>query len=172
MFCQLCYDSHHMTNEYALFPLSAGHSSALASTASFSGPANPPISPCSKELPTANSSLYVCHGTKGLALGILAAGTAPFVQLASSLIISLAIALHYLDDFLFAGRQGTLQCEKSVLIALNTCTELGIPVAMDKKEGPATSISFLGILFDMQAMQLRLPTDKYQQPKHSSRCTF
>ena len=32
---------------------------------------------------------------------------------------------------------------------------------MDKKEGPATSISFLGILFDTQAMQLRLPTDKY-----------
>ena len=38
--------------------------------------------------------------------------------------------------------------------------EAGIPVAEHKTEGPATSVTFLGILVDTMQFQLRLPSDK------------
>ena len=40
----------------------------------------------------------------------------------------------------------------------NTC--MGIPVAAHKTEGPASCVTFLGILIDTQAYELRLPADK------------
>ena len=39
-------------------------------------------------------------------------------------------------------------------------SEAGIPVAEHKTEGPATSVTFLGILVDTVQFQLRLPSDK------------
>lgn len=44
--------------------------------------------------------------------------------------------------------------------ALQAFHELGIPIEPDKCEGPATTLSVLGIEVDMVAMQLRLPADK------------
>ena len=39
--------------------------------------------------------------------------------------------LHYLDDFLFAGPPGEETCAQALQIAIDTCQELGMPVAMD-----------------------------------------
>ena len=37
---------------------------------------------------------------------------------------------------------------------------LGVPVATEKTEGPATSVTFLGVLIDTHNLELRLPSDK------------
>eukprot|EP00731_Ephydatia_muelleri_P036129 Em0203g4a len=49
-----------------------------------------------------------------------------------------------LDDFVVLGAPGTDECEKALSTLVGKCTELGIPLATHKTEGPATSIKFLG----------------------------
>ena len=71
--------------------------------------------------------------------------------------------IHYLDDFLLAGPPGQLTCSESTETMLRVCERLGIPVALDKLEGPATAITFLGITIDTTLQQLRLPPDKLQE---------
>ena len=68
--------------------------------------------------------------------------------------------LHYLDDFLFGGRKLTDECQTALTTALATCAETGVPVAMQKLEGPSSSIIFLGIEIDTAAGELRLPQEK------------
>lgn len=38
----------------------------------------------------------------------------------------------------------------------------GVPLAIDKIEGPATEITFLGIIIDLERMDYRLPDDWVQ----------
>ena len=71
--------------------------------------------------------------------------------------------IHYLDDFLFVGEPNTEQGKRSLEIALQTLEYLGVPVAEHKTEGPATSVTFLGILIDTRNFQLRLPQEKIQR---------
>jgi hypothetical protein len=66
-------------------------------------------------------------------------------------------AIHYLDNFFIAGAPGSQECATALRTALEVCEELGMPVAMEKLEGPAPVISFLGIDLDSQRM---LPSDK------------
>ncbi len=53
--------------------------------------------------------------------------------------------LHYLDDFLLAGRHNSNECHEALTSALATCRETGFPVAPEKV-GPSSTIIFLGIL--------------------------
>ncbi|KAL5481226.1 hypothetical protein EMCRGX_G021350 [Ephydatia muelleri] len=46
---------------------------------------------------------------------------------------------------------------------LTVCDQLGIPVASEKLEGPTTALTFLGIVLDTSAQQLRLPPDKLEE---------
>eukprot|EP00731_Ephydatia_muelleri_P009877 Em0005g463a len=46
---------------------------------------------------------------------------------------------------------------------LRVWEKLGIPVALDKLEGPATDITFLGITINTTLQQLRLPHDKLEE---------
>eukprot|EP00731_Ephydatia_muelleri_P034485 Em0062g8a len=71
--------------------------------------------------------------------------------------------IYYLDDFLLAGPPGQPTCSESTETMLRVCERLGIPVALDKLEGPATTITFLGITIDTTLQQLRLPPDKLQE---------
>ena len=57
-------------------------------------------------------------------------------------------SIHYLDDFLFFGRPDRMQCDRDLAIALNTCSEMGFPVAWHKLEGLSTRIQFLGLELD------------------------
>ena len=68
--------------------------------------------------------------------------------------------IHYLDDFFFVGAPDSTECADALRTALQVCSELGMPVALEKLEGPATAISFLGIYLDSTLMQLKLPSDK------------
>ena len=72
----------------------------------------------------------------------------------------LQTALHYLDDFLLLGPPGCPQCEQSLALTLALCEELGFPVASEKTEGPATTLTFLGIEIDTVQGQIRLPQEK------------
>ena len=64
---------------------------------------------------------------------------------------------HYVDDFVFIGPPGTDKCRADIQLFKNTCSDLGMLIAEDKTEGPATCLTVLGIEI---AMELRLPADK------------
>ena len=50
--------------------------------------------------------------------------------------------LHYLDDFLTIGPPTSDICKTNLIIITRTCKELGVPLAIEKIEGPATSLPF------------------------------
>ena len=68
--------------------------------------------------------------------------------------------LHYVDDFLTMGASGTEECQENLRLITATYSELGVPLAAHKIEGPAAIITFLGIEIDATSMVLRLPDDK------------
>jgi hypothetical protein len=70
---------------------------------------------------------------------------------------------HYIDDFVLLGPPGSAECERGLRCLQQTCANLGVLLAEDKTEGPATLLTVLGIEFDTQAMVLRLPSDKLQR---------
>ena len=49
------------------------------------------------------------------------------------------------------------------------CNRLGVPLALDKCEGPTTCIAFLGIIITTRAMEIRLPHDKLCRIKEELR---
>ena len=69
-------------------------------------------------------------------------------------------SLLYLDDFLLIGPASSSYCEEALHTTLQLCSELGLQVADEKTEGPATIITFLGIEIDCYRHQLRLPQEK------------
>ena len=58
-------------------------------------------------------------------------------------------------NFLLFGQPGKLEAGQAVATAQVVFAEAGIPVAEHKTEGPATSVTFLGILVDTVQFQLR-----------------
>ena len=72
-------------------------------------------------------------------------------------------AMHYLDDFLILGRPESDQCRAALQSSLHLCEALGVPIAEQKIEGPATELSFLGIQIDSVAGTLRLPPEKLRR---------
>ncbi len=71
-----------------------------------------------------------------------------------------AFIMHYLDDFITLGPPGSQQCQTNLQIILGICELLGIPLAVDKIDGPATVITFLGFLLNTIAMTISLPKEK------------
>ena len=67
--------------------------------------------------------------------------------------------VHYVDDFMtFVHGINAAKLALKNMLAL--FVELGIPVSINKLEGPSTSMVFLGILFDTIAMTIRLEDEK------------
>ena len=75
------------------------------------------------------------------------------------------VGLHYLDDFLFAGPPGSTECEAALMIAIECCQILGVPIAVQKTVGPSTKIAFLGIEIDSEEGLLSLPQEKLLHTK-------
>ena len=71
--------------------------------------------------------------------------------------------LHYLDDFQMVGPPGSADCERNVQLIKEVCHLLGIPLALEKVDGPTTSLDFLGITLDNARMEARLPVEKLQR---------
>jgi len=72
----------------------------------------------------------------------------------------IAHQLHYLDDFLFLGAPYSNEAATALETVLRVLHMLGIPIAVHKTEGPATSLIFLGIMIDTHTFELRLPEEK------------
>ena len=71
--------------------------------------------------------------------------------------------IHYLDDYLVMEHPTSPRCTHRVDAFLRVCVSLGIPVALDKLEGPTTSITFLGLELDSNRQEIRLPQTKIRQ---------
>ena len=69
-------------------------------------------------------------------------------------------AISYIDDFITAGAPDSPECQKNADVMRETCEEVGLPTEPEKDEGPATTISFLGLELDTVALETRLPEDK------------
>ena len=76
---------------------------------------------------------------------------------------------HYVDDFILVGKPHSSDCANYLATMLRTCTSLGVPIAPEKCEGPAKSLTVLGIELDTELMQLRLPADKLSRLVESLR---
>ena len=68
--------------------------------------------------------------------------------------------IHYLDDFLTIGQADSAACQNHLTTIKEVCHNLGIPLALEKLEGPSQCLTFLGITLDTQLMEARLPSDK------------
>ena len=78
--------------------------------------------------------------------------------------------IHYLDDYLFVGDPDSQECAEALGTALRMCEELGVPISAHKVEGPATTLTFLGILLDTVACEMRLPKEKLRRLKALIQC--
>lgn len=73
------------------------------------------------------------------------------------------LTVHYLDDYFLARPASSPTCRAHMLLMLDVCRKLGIPIAADKLEGPATIITFLGIELDSRRQEIRLPPAKLHE---------
>ncbi len=67
---------------------------------------------------------------------------------------------HYIDDFITVGAPGGSECGDNAVTMHRVCQELGMPIEPETNEGPATTISFLGLEVDSVAMEVRLLQEK------------
>ncbi|KAM4038547.1 uncharacterized protein ACNLHF_016903 [Anomaloglossus baeobatrachus] len=72
----------------------------------------------------------------------------------------LSALVHYLDDFLCVGTADSAQCAGILATVEWVADRFGVPLAPEKTVGPTTSLSFLGIVIDSVAWEVRLPEDK------------
>ena len=71
------------------------------------------------------------------------------------------------NNFVIIGPTGSSECQQCLQKALQVCSNLGLPVAPQKTEGPSTCMLILRIEEYMQAMELCLPTDKMERLKET-----
>ena len=71
-----------------------------------------------------------------------------------------SLSNYYIDDFVVLGPPDSKVCSNNLFTLSQTCSELGVILAKEKTEGPATCLTVLGIKV---AMELRLPPEKLTQ---------
>jgi hypothetical protein len=77
---------------------------------------------------------------------------------------TLNFLIHYLDDY-FLANYSRESCQADMDTFLRICKDLGVPIAEDKLEGPATTLTYLGIEIDTVNMVVRLPAAKLEKIK-------
>lgn len=70
--------------------------------------------------------------------------------------------IHYLDDFLGGNKTREL-CMATMNIFTGVLSELNVPIASEKTEGPTTVLTFLGLELDSAEMLVRIPMDKLNE---------
>ena len=74
--------------------------------------------------------------------------------------------IHCLDDYPTVGPPLSQVCQHNLWTFSHHCAKtLVFLLATDKLEGPATSLSFLGIILDTSCMEIRLPIDKFSRTR-------
>ena len=74
---------------------------------------------------------------------------------------------HYIDNFITIGAPDSMECQENATIMHTTCERVGLPVEPEKGDGPATTISFVGIKLDSVALEIWHPIDKLQRLKEA-----
>ena len=74
---------------------------------------------------------------------------------------------HFLDDFITTGHPRSNECSNNLVLLMDTCKILNLPLALSKLEGPSTCLVFLGIELDTLLLQLRLPYPKLMRLKRT-----
>ena len=72
----------------------------------------------------------------------------------------ISFIFHYLDDFIVIAPQQPSECQQAVTTLDSVCSQLGVPMASHKRDGPTTCLIFLGIQVDTVTRELRLPEEK------------
>lgn len=70
--------------------------------------------------------------------------------------------IHYLDDYL-GGNLCYASCKSNMQIFQEVMSELGVPLAEEKTEGPTEILVFLGLLLNSKDMTVRIPSEKIAQ---------
>lgn len=70
---------------------------------------------------------------------------------------------HYLDEFLIVTQSESCQCQEDLNHLLSVFERLHIPVALDKLEGPTTTLTNLGLVIDTYQMVMRLQERRLQE---------
>ena len=70
--------------------------------------------------------------------------------------------IHILDDFLFVS-SSYKDCYDALMLFLDICKDIGVPMALDKTFGPYQVLPFAGILLDCRDMSASLPSDKIEK---------
>ena len=65
-----------------------------------------------------------------------------------------------MDDFIMIGPPNSDVCQRNLRTISAVCESLGVPLAIDKTEGPTSCLTYLGIEIDTEAGILRLPREK------------
>jgi hypothetical protein len=68
--------------------------------------------------------------------------------------------IHYLDDYLIIGAPSSPECAEGLHILLGVFKHLGLPVAVEKLEGPALC---LGLELDTRALEVHLLLKKLEE---------
>lgn len=71
---------------------------------------------------------------------------------------------HLLDDFFMAGCSYN-ECLHQIHSFEFICAELGVPLCKDKKVGPATKLTFLGLELDSISQTITVPSEKIQKAR-------
>ena len=79
-----------------------------------------------------------------------------------TVLCGIATCIHYLDDFFVVAKTET-ECKRYVETIKKLFDFLGIPIALDKLEGPANIIAYLGIQIDSIKNILQVPPDKLSE---------
>ena len=69
---------------------------------------------------------------------------------------------YYLDNFLTVGPPNSNIFQQNLDTIKQICDILGVPLALEKVEGPATSLSFLGNTLDTVVMEAKLPHNDFK----------
>ena len=67
---------------------------------------------------------------------------------------------HYLDNFLVLGKPGSEECAQNLSALVKWAEWLGFPLALEKIEGPATTLTFLGVEINTISLVLHLSEEK------------
>ena len=77
----------------------------------------------------------------------------------------ISLLLHCSDDFLTIGRGSTSECQTDLELIQRICKFLGLPLKVEKLEGPTMVLILLGIVLDTPKLEIRLPSDKMEELK-------
>ncbi len=88
---------------------------------------------------------------------------ATFLEFKAQQITKSSSIMHYLDDFFFVAPANSHKCKVLLNSFQTICKSLGVPLAIEKTEGPSEVITFLGLEIDSIRQLVKVPRRKLSQ---------